>query len=62
MFSFLGDFMRRSVVIALCYFLIVFGGLVFAKQVGEYVIKNNCFLNDSIMTSSDFIENIMLKT
>ena len=32
MFSVLSDFVRRSVVIAVCYFSIVFGSLLFAKQ------------------------------
>ena len=43
MFSVLSDFVRRSVVIALCYFFIVFGSLLFAKQWGEYVIKTKVF-------------------
>ena len=32
MFSILGGFMKRSVVIVLCYFVIVFRSLFFAKQ------------------------------
>jgi hypothetical protein len=43
MFSVLSDFVRRSVVIALCYFFIVFGSVLFAKQGGEYVIKTKVF-------------------
>ena len=43
MFSVLSDFVRRLVVIALCYFFIVFGSLLFAKQWGEYVIKTKVF-------------------
>ena len=62
MCSVLSDSVRRSVVIALCYFFIVFGSLLFAKHLGEYVIKNNGFLNDSNMASSDFNENMMPKT
>ena len=43
MFSVLTDSVRLSVVIALCYFFIVFGSLLFAKQWGEYVIKTKVF-------------------
>ena len=61
MFSVWSDFVRKSVVIALCYVLIVFGILLFGKQRGEYVIETIAFLNDSNMAPSYFNENMMPK-
>ena len=43
MFWVRGRFVKRSVVIWLCYFCICFGSLLFAKQWGEHVIKTKVF-------------------
>ena len=62
MFSDLGGFVRRSVVIALCYFFSVFRSLLFAKQWGEYAIKTKCFSMFPKSASSDSNEKRMPKT
>ena len=61
MFSVLGGFVKRSVVIGLCYFFIVFRSLFFAKQSGEFAIKTKCFSTFLKSASSDFNEKTMPK-
>ena len=49
MFSVWGRFVKRSVVIGLCYFLSFFEAYIFAKQWGEYVMKTMVFWTHPIL-------------